>query len=815
MSAANDTADPSAERDLTWDEIDALIGDDPMDPPPRDSGTYAATTDAVAPRPRVLLRTEQVTVDRSGGFGALMETIEAPVVELFFEYAGQRLAACDPRDRFFRAVGGGMRVVPRDFATETRARCVLESFGAVDLECLDSHAVPPGSRAHYLLRCDGDVHDYCSFTAWVVPQLRALGWEVELDSGYPYQVVGADEPDWYARVEPDEERPDWFGLELGVELGGRRVNLLPALVDLLDRSHEGTSLARLASRKKHIAVPLPDGRYLTVPPEQVQALLRVISELYEGEDVEPEVLRFTTLQAGALSRLDEIFVDDEAADEGGAIRWEGSSEIREVAEVLTSTPVQKVEAPARLRATLRSYQQTGVEWLQHLRACGVGGILADDMGLGKTLQCIAHLAVEKEAGRLDRPALVVAPTSLCRNWEREIAKFAPFLSTVVLQGSKRHDRYAKIPETDVVITSYPILVRDEERFLEHEWHLLILDEAHTIKNTRSRAHQSAKRLEAVHRLCITGTPIENHLGELWALFDFLNPGLLGDELSFRRWYRMPIEQLGDEERLETLRQQVSPYLMRRLKQQVATELPPKTELVRPVTLGGKQRELYESIRVAAHGEVRKLIAKKGLAASTVPILDALTKLRQVCCDPRLVPMRAARSVQRSAKYELLMELVEGQLGRGHRILIFSQFTRMLALIARGLDERQIGYLSLTGQSKDRQGLVDAYEGGRADVFLISLKAGGVGLTLTSADTVIHYDPWWNPAAQDQATDRAYRIGQTRPVVAYNLFVQGSVEERMLALQQRKRKLAQGILSGAGGKLSLSEDDLEELFAPLG
>ncbi|MEQ9078389.1 MAG: DEAD/DEAH box helicase [Sandaracinaceae bacterium] len=805
-------SDSSTDRDMTWDEIDALLGDDD---PLADTATHSVERfETITPTARAILRTEQVTVDRSGGFGAMMESFDAPVVELFFDYAGQRISASDPRDRFFKAAAGGMRIVKRDFAAETRARCLLESFGAIDLECMTEWAVPPGSRAHYLLKCDGDVHDYCGFTAWVVPQLRKVGWTVELESGYPYQVVGADAPDWYARVEPDEQRPDWFGLELGVELGGRRVNLLPALVDLLGTSADGTTLASLASRKKAIAVPLPDGRYLTVPPEQIQALLRVISELYEGDDVDPEVLRFSKLQAAALPRLDEIFLDP---DEGATgLRWEGASShtMREVGEVL-STPVAKIEQPTQLRATLRGYQQTGVEWLQHLRTCEVGGVLADDMGLGKTLQTIAHLAIEKQAGRLERPALVVAPTSLCRNWEREIAKFAPHLSTLVLQGAKRHPLYEKIEGTDVVITSYPILVRDEERFGEKEWHLLILDEAHTIKNTRSQAHQAAKRQNATHRLCITGTPVENHLGELWALFDFLNPGLLGDELSFRRWYRIPIEQLGDEERLATLRQMVSPYMMRRLKQEVAKELPPKTELLRPVTLGGKQRELYESIRVAAHGDIRKLIQKKGLAASTVPILDALTKLRQVCCDPRLVPMRAARDVKRSAKYELLMELVESQLGRGHRILIFSQFTRMLALIARGLDERKVGYLSLTGQSRDRQGLVDSFEAGDADVFLISLKAGGVGLTLTSADTVIHYDPWWNPAAQDQATDRAYRIGQKRPVHAYNLFVQGSVEERMLALQERKRRLAQGILSGAAGGLALSEDDLEELFAPLG
>ncbi|MCA9606118.1 MAG: DEAD/DEAH box helicase, partial [Myxococcales bacterium] len=539
------------------------------------------------PVPRVVLGVEPVTIDRSDGFGAMLETIELPVARLWFDYGNQRVAACDPRDRFFKAAVGGMQIVLRDAAAEARAGQVLESFGAVDLECTHDYALPPGVVAHYLLRCEGDVHDHCAFSTWVVPQLRALGWRVDFEDGYPFRVV--EDATWYAHVEPAEERPDWFGLELGVEIDGRRVNLLPALVDLLSSSSRGASLATLVDRRKTIAVPLPDGRYLAVPPEQARGLLRVIGELYEGDDVEPEVLRFGAMAAAALPRLDEVFVASDAK-----VTWSGAGRPRELGEMLVEpTPI---EGPRELRATLRDYQIAGVTWLQHLRACGVGGILADDMGLGKTLQTIAHLCLEKESGRLEAPALIVSPTSLCFNWEREIGKFAPHLKTLVLRGAGRHGRFKEIAEADVVITSYPILVRDEERFLVEDWHMLVLDEAHTIKNTRSRAHQSAKKVEANHRLCLTGTPVENHLGELWALFDFLNPGFLGDELSFRRFYRMPIEQLGDEERLATLREKVSPYLMRRLKQEVASELPPKTELMRPVELRGDQRELYERIR---------------------------------------------------------------------------------------------------------------------------------------------------------------------------------------------------------------------------
>jgi SNF2 family DNA or RNA helicase len=342
----------------------------------------------------------------------------------------------------------------------------------------------------------------------------------------------------------------------------------------------------------------------------------------------------------------------------------------------------------------------------------------------------------------------------------------------------------------------------------------VLDEAQAIKNTRSQAHRALKNINAEHRVCLTGTPVENHLGELWALFDFLSPGLLGDELNFRRWYRQPIEQRGDAERMAALRAQVAPYVIRRVKRDVARDLPPKTELFEPIEITGKQRELYEHIRVAAHADVRKVIKTKGLTGSTIAILDALMKLRQVCCDPRLVAMESARAVRESAKFKTLMEMLEQQLPQGHRVLIFSQFTSMLSLIAEGLRERNIGHIALTGGSKDRQGLCDKFERGDADVFLISLKAGGTGLNLVSADTVIHYDPWWNPAAQAQATDRAYRIGQSRPVFVYNLFVAGSVEERVLQLQARKRWLSSSLLGDEAPAATLTEQDVETLFAPL-
>jgi superfamily II DNA or RNA helicase len=698
-----------------------------------------------------------------------------------------------------------------DREAERRARAVLERLGAIDLTCVDEVALPPDCEADYVVRIDGDSHAYCAFTAAATRELQALGLEVAIDPSYPFRVVDKDVP-WFASVEPDEKQPDWFSLELGVEVDGTKVDLLPLVIEMLDDADEAEGLRALERRfRASYALKVNDTHHVTVSPERLRALVHVVIELYQGVKTRPPKIEFPAVRATALDRVDVALTKS-----GAKITWRDPAGVIERARAIGRMPddLASPDAIRGLRASLRPYQRAGVAFLQHLRDNELGGVLADDMGLGKTLQTIAHFCVEKAEGRLTAPALVVAPTSLVGNWAREIEKFAPHLRVLVLHGSGRAAKHALVAESDVVVTTYGLLIRDEERFANHHFHLLVLDEAQAIKNARSQAHRAIRTVNANHRLCLTGTPVENHLGELWSLFDFLSPGLLGDELAFRRWYRQPIEQRYDEERLAALRQQVAPYILRRVKRDVAKELPPKTELSLPVELRGEQRELYEHIRVAAHADVRKVIRSKGLAASTIPILDALMKLRQICCDPRLVAMDAARGVRESAKLEALMDFLERNLASKHRVLLFSQFTSMLALIADGLRERGLGHLILTGATQNRQRVVDAFEEGRADVFLISLKAGGTGLNLTSADTVVHYDPWWNPAAQAQATDRAYRIGQKQPVFVTNLFVAGSVEERVMKLQQKKRWLSSTLLGDEGGAERLNEMDVETLFAPL-
>ncbi len=771
------------------------------------STTPAVNAAAIAPTPVIRLFSEHALVSQTEGLRVTHVDATFALVALSFDYAGTRVRARDDRDRLFRHGATGMSVVARSVAAEREARRVLERLGAVELECLDDVALPPDCDADYAIRPGQGASALCAFSTDAVRALRQAGFVVEVDRAYPYQVVAHD-PAWVASVQPEPGKGSWFSLELGVEIDGRIVDLLPLVVDLLDDAGESDDLRALERRAHAAALRLSDTEHVTLSPARLRALLRVVVELHQGVRQSKGRVLFPSSRTPALAALDEAF-----GREGARIRWKDPAGALARGRAIVTRPASTA-TPRGIRAELRPYQVEGVAFLQHLAQQGLGGILADDMGLGKTLQTIAFLAAEKESGRATCPSLVVAPTSLAFNWAREIEKFAPHLRVVTIHGAKRAPLYERIASADVVVTTYPILVRDEERLAKHAFHALVLDEAQAIKNTRTQAFQALASIRAAHRVCLTGTPVENHLGELWALMRFLDPDLLGDELTFRRVYKAPIETEGDEDRLDALREQVAPYILRRTKREVAKDLPPKTELRRPVELRGKQRDLYEHIRVAAHGDVRKVIRQKGLAASTITILDALMKLRQVCCDPRLVAMDAARGVKESAKTEAFFEMIDGLLPAGHRVLVFSQFTSMLALLAEGLRERDVDYLTLTGQTRDRRAVVDGFERGDADVFLISLKAGGTGLNLVSADTVIHFDPWWNPASQAQATDRAYRIGQTKPTFVHSMYVAGSVEERVMQLQQRKRWLSSTLLGDERQDRGLSEVEIDHLFSPL-
>ena len=756
--------------------------------------------------PIVRLRTQHFTINRGDALQPCYEDAELPVISLAFDYGGQIIEA----DAF--ELLPGTDEPTRDRVREREARLVLEGFGAVDLECLDTHGRDLNARADYLVSLDEDASAYCAFTASALPELTRRGYVVDLEPAYPYRLIQS-ELEWYADTARDEERPDWFGLELGVQIDGQRVNLVPVLLTLLEQSAELSSLRALSrGTEKLLVVPVATYGYARVSPEWLKRVWSVLVELYKDPG-SLGAMRGRELSRGhALKALDEAF-----ANAGAKLSWDVSSE-REASPALAFLEPPSAIDPARIavKASLRPYQVDGVAFLQHLKRHGQGGVLADDMGLGKTLQTIAHLALEHTGNALCPPSLVVCPTSLVYNWQRELARFAPQLRVRVYHGKARKDEREHLDGADVVVTSYPILLRDAEVLEPLRYHVLVLDEAQAIKNSDSSAHRAVKALTAAQRLCLTGTPIENRLTELWSLFDFLSPGLLGSESQFRARFPSQISgSLVDQVRLSALSERVSPHILRRMKDSVAKDLPPKIISLVPVELSGKQRELYESIRAAAHRDVRQAIRHKGVSGATLDVLDALLKLRQLCCDPRLLALPAARFVRESEKLTRLLALLEAHLECGRRVLVFSQFTGMLALIGQALEERGVGYLSLTGATQNRQARVDAFERGQADVFLISLKAGGTGLNLVSADTVIHYDPWWNPAAQDQATDRAYRIGQRKPVLVQELIAVGSVEERMRVLCEQKRALAQAILHGQSDAAILNEQIVDDLLAPLG
>ena len=489
--------------------------------------------------------------------------------------------------------------------------------------------------------------------------------------------------------------------------------------------------------------------------------------------------------------------------------------------------VVKKEKPEGLQAELRPYQQVGYEWMATLAENDLHGILADDMGLGKTIQTLALLLASK--GSETTPSLVIAPTSVVPNWAAEAKKFAPSLRVLTLSGSKRAKAYPAIPHADIVITSFALLQRDIAKLEKHTFKFAILDEAQLIKNPQAKVSIAARQLKAQHRLCLSGTPVENNLTELWSLFHFLIPGFLGDLSAFRTRYQNPIEKEDNLERRDALRARLSPLILRRTKDEVAKDLPPKTILVHPIELTTVQKDLYESVRVTMDKRVRDAIAERGISQSQITILDALLKLRQICCHPDLVHQLPDRPGQdspttdsltetvrppRSAKLDYLMELLDILFAEKRRVLLFSQFTSMLQLIENELIARKTPYLKLTGSSQDRGGLVDKFQNSNIPIFLISLKAGGTGLNLTAADTVIHYDPWWNPAAEAQATDRAYRIGQTKPVFVHKLLCANTVEDRIHRLQQQKALLADSILSAASQGVPDSET-LATLLAPIG
>lgn len=757
------------------------------------------------PRPALTLVSQRTWMAPAYyGYGATPSALDLAL--LHFDYDGITVGPNEQRETIRRVEGNRVITYRRQSKAERAAERRLQALGLREIDHLHLGRLGlPEARKSYMIPSGIDA-DWWEFVHREVPQLLAEGWTVTFDPSFRHKVVEAA-GEWEAML---GEAGVWFSLELGVEVDGERIPLLPILARAIEGMRNAGSGFDLAAfdPDSMLYVPLDDGRVVALPIERVRPMLEILVELFDrgalGTDGRLDI---SLSQALALA-------EHEAALK---LRWLGGERLKAMAERLRALPhLAEADAPPGFTASLRPYQRFGLAWLQFLAESGLGGILADDMGLGKTVQTLAHILTEKVSGRLTAPVLVVCPTSLVANWRREAERHAPDLRVLTLHGSKRAQSFAAIPETDLALTTYPLLIRDADHLLPVEWHAVVLDEAQAIKNPASKAAQFAVKLKADHRLCLTGTPIENHLGELWSQISFLVPGLLAEHKRFAKVFRTPIEKQGDEARRELLASRIRPFVLRRTKAEVESQLPPKTEIVRRIELSGEQRDLYETVRLAMHERVRQEIAAKGFNRSQIIVLDALLKLRQVCCDPRLVKLSAAKKVHGSAKLHYLLDMLPELVESGRRILLFSQFTSMLDLIRPEVDRLGLGYVELRGDTEDRATPVGRFQAGEVPIFLLSLKAGGVGLNLTAADTVILYDPWWNPAVEDQAADRAHRIGQDKPVFVYKLIAEGTIEERMLELQERKRALAAGILDESGeGFASFGEADIERLFQPLG
>ena len=583
-----------------------------------------------------------------------------------------------------------------------------------------------------------------------------------------------------------DEKEKWFSLDIDVDYDGQSVPL--------------EKIWKAWTQGKRF-VQLTDGSYASLPETWLEKLSHKLTALGLDSDKPPKT-KFSQFEAPVLDSilddLPEAVTDD---------FW---NNLRE--KIHSFKEIAPIPAPEGLNATLRGYQMQGLAYLNFLREYHFGGILADEMGLGKTVQTLSfiqHMYLKGFKG----PNLIVVPTSVLPNWEREAKKFVPGLSLLTIYGTNRESLFRDIATSNIVLTTYALLRRDLDELEKQEFNTIILDEAQNIKNPNTITARSVRKIKAEMRLCLSGTPIENNLFELWSLFEFLMPGFLGAQHAFKKGVVKPIKD-GDDETLSFLRTRVRPFILRRTKSEVAKDLPPKIENTYFCGLVDEQAELYAMLAKKLRGQILETVEKNGIAKSQMSILDALLKLRQICCHPRLLKMDLPEFSTNlpSGKFDAFKDMVTDIVEEGHRVLVFSQFVQMLHIIRSWLQITGMPFCYLDGTSKDRFDQVDRFNNSTdIPIFLISLRAGGTGLNLTSADYVIHYDPWWNPAVENQATDRTHRIGQTRQVFSYKLICQNTVEEKILSLQAAKKGIADSVIPGAEAWKSISREDLEMLF----
>ncbi len=631
-----------------------------------------------------------------------------------------------------------------------------------------------------------------NFLGASLPALRRLGWRVELNGRIAGFMEGAELATPVVQI--GETGTDWFEVGFQFEDG------------------QGRSLSEAAIRRalrRGDAYLEQDGRTILLDADAIDSLTDVFQDCASEEGGGAGRFRLANMHAAyvraSLDALDGVDVEAQPAWRSQA---EQQNRLHEL-EPVTLTPA--------LDDTLRAYQKVGVNWLRFIERNGFGGILADEMGLGKTLQTLAWIQLERHVPEVaGKPALIVCPTSLVGNWAEEAERFVPTLKVLELAGMDRHERWDQLAQADLVITSYALLRRDIEQYEGQTFAAVVLDEAQHIKNRSTQNAVAAKKLRAQHRLVLTGTPIENSVADLWSIMDFLMPGYLGNHESFRRHYELPIAGGGAfaDVAQKRLRRKLHPFLLRRLKKDVAKDLPPRIDRIAHCELSADQRMVYQELLRESRRQLSDLVGKQGFNRSRMEVLKTLMRLRQVCCHLELLKLEELESQYPSGKLNLFFELVDEALDAGHRILVFSQFTSMLAILRRELEARDLIYCYLDGATKDRMKVVHRFNTERSiPIFLISLKAGGTGLNLTGADMVIHFDPWWNPAVENQATDRAHRIGQKRTVYNVKLITRDTVEEKVLAMQRRKQSVISATLAQQAQDTldKLTWDDVKELL----
>ncbi|SFE53726.1 SWIM zinc finger [Blastococcus tunisiensis] len=676
---------------------------------------------------------------------------------------------------------GGAADAVRDLAAEEQ---VLRGLPAPPARLLRMWRVAPKAGPMPVAELAG--LDAAVLVTDFLPRLADAGVLVEM-TGEPPEFRRTDAVPVVEVSATDGGDADWFDLGVTVSVDGEDIPFAPLF-------------AALAAGEEHLL--LPSGTWFDVRRPEFDRLRKLIEEARALQDADRPGLRISRYQAGLWDELVELGVVAEQS-----ARW--SSDVRALLDVDDTAPPT---APAGLAAQLRPYQLQGYQWLSVLWDAGLGGVLADDMGLGKTLQALALVCRAKAAGELTAPVLVVAPTSVVSNWAREAERFAPGLAVATIEatGRKRGTTLAEaVDGADLVVTSYTLLRLGEEDYRALPWSGLVLDEAQFVKNHQAKTYAAARRLPARFKLAITGTPVENNLMDLWAMLSIVAPGLFPSPQRFTEHYRTPIEKAGDPEVLAALRRRIRPLMRRRTKEQVAAELPPKQEQVLEVVLNPKHRKIYDTHLQQERRKVLGLV--DDLQQHRFTIFRSLTLLRQLALDASLVDDEYADV--RSSKVDAFLEHLQEVVAEGHRALVFSSFTGFLGTVRARLDAAGLPYAYLDGSTRDRQQTIEEFRDGRAPVFLISLKAGGFGLNLTEADYVYVLDPWWNPAAEAQAVDRAHRIGQDKTVMVYRLVAADTIEQKVVALQARKRDLFARVLDDEAGALSgaLTAEDIRGLF----